>query len=120
MNDDLLKAAKDRFPNLTDVEERMLRAVKSDRVICRSDGDDSNAANHAQCGELWDKTRTIRADVIEWLCKNAAIYGRSASDGINVYGAKVEGNLDLSYADIPLPFWFERCLFQRRDLAEER
>jgi hypothetical protein len=112
LNDELLKAAKERFPNLSEAEERMLRAVKSERAICGSDDNDSNAANSPQCGDQWNGTRTIRADVIEWLCKNAVILGRTTSDGINVYGAKVEGNLDLSYADIPLPFWFERCYFK--------
>jgi len=112
MNDELLKAAKERFPNLSEAEERMLLAVKSERAICGSDDSDSNAANSPQCGDQWNGTRTIRADVIEWLCKNAVIFGRTTSDGINVYGAKVEGNLDLSYTDIPLPFWFERCYFK--------
>jgi hypothetical protein len=112
MNNKLLKAANERFPNLTAAEERMLCAVKSVRAICGSDDDDSNLANNPQCGELWDKTRTIHADVIEWLCKNAATHDRSASDGIHVYGAKVEGILDLSYANIHLPFWFERCCFK--------
>ncbi len=89
----------------------MLRAVKSVRAICGSDDDDSSPVNNPQCGEGWDETRTIRADVIEWLCKNAGTYGRSASDGINVYGAKVVNVVDLSYADVHLPFWFERCAF---------
>ena len=111
MNDELLKAAKERFQDLSDSEERMLRADKSDRAICGSDDNDRSPGNNPEHGELWDKTRTIRADVIDWLCKNAALHGRSASDGLNVYGAKVEGTLNLSYTDIPLPFWFERCYF---------
>lgn len=111
MNDELLKAAKERFQDLSEAEKRVLSAAKSERAVCGSDDDNSNPANNPQDGERWDKTRTIRADVIGWLCKNAAIYGRSASDGINVYGAKVEGILDLSYTDIPIPLWFDRCYF---------
>ncbi len=89
----------------------MLRAVKNDRVIAGSNDDNSNSANNPQGGERWDRTRTIRADVISWLCQNAATYGRPASDGIDVYGAKVEGVLDLCHTDIPIPLWFERCYF---------
>lgn len=111
MNDELLKAAKKSFQDLSEAEERMLRAANSDRAICGSDDNDSSPANNPEHGELWDKNRTIHADVIDWLCKNAALYGRSASDGLNVYGAKVEGTVNLSYTDIPLPFWFERCCF---------
>src|ERR1035441_7417510 len=111
MNDELLKAAKEHFSNLSLAEERMLRAVRSERAICGNDDDDSSSTNDPQRGELWGKTRTIRADVVGWLCRNAAAHGRSASDGICVYGAKVEGILDFSYLDIHLPFWFERCCF---------
>ncbi|MGB0074736.1 MAG: hypothetical protein WBP71_17445 [Terracidiphilus sp.] len=111
MNDELLKAAKERFQDLSEAEERVLSATKSERAVCGSDDDSSNPTNDPKGGERWDKTRTIRADVIGWLCRNAAIYGRSASDGINVYGAKVEGILDLSYTDIPIPLWFDRCYF---------
>ncbi len=78
----------------------MLRAVKSDRTIYGNDDNDSNPANNTQIGELWDKSRAVHAEVIEWLCKSAITYGRSASKGIRVYGTKVEGILDLSDADI--------------------
>jgi hypothetical protein len=111
MNEELLKAAKERFPNLSKAEECMLCAVKSIRAICGDNDDDSNPANDPQCGVLWDETRTIRADVIEWLCKNAATYSRSASDGIHVYGAKVVGILDFSYESPHLPLVFIRCAF---------
>jgi len=90
----------------------MLRAVKSQRAICGSDDNDSSAANNPQGGEQWSETRTIRADLIEWLCKNATIFGRGASDGVHVYGGKVVGVLNLSYADVPLPMWLERCYFE--------
>jgi hypothetical protein len=111
MNDELLNAASVRFQNLSEAEKRMLRAVKSESAVCGSDDDDFNAANNPQCGALWDETRTIRADVIVWLCINAAVLGRSANDGVYLYGAKIEGILDLSYVDIHLPFCFERCYF---------
>jgi hypothetical protein len=51
----------------------MLRAVKSDRAICGSDDDNSSQANNPDGGEVWDRSRIIRADVIEWQCKNAAM-----------------------------------------------
>jgi len=108
---ELQRAAEESFPNLSDAEKHMLRAVKSARAICGSNDDDSNPANNPQFGELWDESRTIRAGLIEWLCKNAASYGRSASDGIHVYGAKIIGELDLSHADIHLPLTFKRCAF---------
>jgi hypothetical protein len=85
MIDNLLKAAAARFLGLSGAETRMLRSVKGECAICARDGNDSNAANNPQCGERWNENQTIRADVIECMCKNVAIYGRGASDEINVY-----------------------------------
>jgi hypothetical protein len=84
MNQELLNAAQDRFPNLTGAERRMLLAEKSEIAICGLDDDHSNPANNPEYGESWGIERTIRADVIGWLCKNAQTFGRTASSGIAV------------------------------------
>jgi hypothetical protein len=112
MNQELLNAAKERFPNLSEAERRMLLAEKSELANCGPDNDNSNLANSPECGELWGVERTIRADVISWLCRNAEEFGRRASNGITVYGAKIVDDLDLSYEDVRLPLVFIRCYFK--------
>ncbi len=111
MAEEILKAAEEHFRSLTEAERRMLLAEKSTRAICGNDDCDSNPANNPECGELRCETRSIRADLIAWLCKNAGAYGRSASDGIHVYGARITGVLDLSYEDVRLPLSFMCCYF---------
>lgn len=111
MNDELLNAAERLFGSITEAEKRMLRAEDSNLAICGPDVNDSNPANNPESGELWGEERTIRADVIRWLCRNAGALGRRASNGINVYGAKTVGVLDLSYEDVHLPLVFRRCYF---------
>src|ERR1700733_3452643 len=51
MTEELLKAAKERVPDLSAVEGRMLRAVRA-RAFCGSD-EDSNPSNEPQCGAQW-------------------------------------------------------------------
>lgn len=112
MNQELLNAAKERFPNLTEAERRMLLAEKSEFANCGPVNDDSNTANDPEYGESWGFERTIHADVIWWLCRNAATFGRTASSGIAVVGAKIVNDLDLSYEDVRLPLVFMRCYFK--------
>ena len=64
MNQELLNAATERFPNLTEAERRMLLAEKSEPANCGPDNDNSNLANSPECVELWGVERTIHADVI--------------------------------------------------------
>jgi hypothetical protein len=112
MNEEILNAATERFPNLTEAEQRMLRAERSEFANCGSDNDDSNPANNPEYGESWGIERTIHADVIWWLCRNAETFGRTASSGIAVSGAKIVDDLDLSYEDVRLPLVFMRCYFK--------
>lgn len=112
MNQELLNAAKDRFPNLTEAERRMLLAEKSELANCGPVSDDSNTANNPEFGESWGVERTIHAEVIWWLCRNAATFGRTASSGIAVVGAQIVNDLDLSYEDVRLPLVFMRCYFK--------
>lgn len=111
MKEELLKAAEECFPDLSEAGKRMLRAEDGNLAIGGPDASDSNPANNPESGELWGEERTIHADVIAWLCRNAGALGRSASNGIHVYGAKIVGNLDLSYEDVRLPLVFMRCYF---------
>jgi hypothetical protein len=89
----------------------MLSAVDGQCAVCSVNADDSDTINDPQYGENWDLSRAIRSDVIEWLCKHGSSFGRSPSSSIYVYGAKVSGQLNLSYAVIVYPLLFERCVF---------
>ncbi len=111
MNIDLLKPAEELFPSLSKAEKRMLVAVNGEAAVCGNSPDDSDELNSPQDSADWGPSRTIRSSVIHWLCTQAGTLRRASNDGIYVYGAKISGVLNLSYAVIPCPLIFERCAF---------
>ena len=111
MTVDLLKSAEEQFAPLSEAERRLLAAVDGQCAVCSNNIDDSDQINDPRNAEIWDLSRTIRSDVVVWLCRQGGSLGRSSSSGIYVYGAKISGVLNLSYAVIPYPLLFERCAF---------
>ena len=67
--------------------------------------------NNPGNGENWLPLRTIRADVLHWLCTTDIASGRVSKHGIKIYAARISGVLDFSYVTIPFPLFFRRCSF---------
>jgi len=111
MTVDLLKSAEEKFAPLSEAERRILTAIDGKCAVCRNNDNDSDPINDPRNGAKWDSSRTIRSDVLEWLCKQGGSFGKSSSSGVWVYGAKIAGVLNLSYAVIPYPLILERCAF---------
>ena len=62
----LLELLPKRFRPLTSAEENLLKAVPTpDPADCSSDNDEQNDPAQA---DTWGDERTIRADLIRWLC----------------------------------------------------
>jgi hypothetical protein len=108
---DLLKAAEERFPSLSEAERCMISAVDGNAAICSNSSSDFDAMNDPRNGANWGPPRTIDPEVIRWLCAQATTLGRSPNSPIDVYAAKISGVLDLSGAVIPCPLSFRRCAF---------
>ena len=67
--------------------------------------DPSNAAT-------WGTGRVISADRLIWLCTDSmAKKWVKQNAGINVVGARVDGDFDLSQASVPFALRFQRCSF---------
>src|ERR1035441_2278105 len=66
--------------------------------------------NDPSNGENWLPLRTIRADILEWLCTTEIASGR-VKQGIHIYAAKISGILEFAYATIPFPLLFQRSPF---------
>jgi hypothetical protein len=111
MTMDLIKSAEELFPSLSEAERRMLGAVNGEAAVCGDSVDDDDPSNAPRFSENWAPSRTIRSSVIHWLCVQAGASGRTSNEGIYVYAAKIAGILNLSYAVIPCPLIFERCVF---------
>jgi len=103
-----------RFHNqLSAAELKLARAApRSEVAYCgpsNHDDDPDNDPSHANSKENgWGKERVIRAELIRWLCVDRRASNHVDPQGIMVHGAKVDGELDLSYVTVPFPIrlWF--------------
>jgi hypothetical protein len=97
----------EQFPDLTDAERTLLRAVTAGEL---ADYRSPNAAkNDPQHTETWGVSRTIRAQVIRWLCSDPEASRQIDPQGIDIYAATIEGRLNLAFVTIPVPFVLRQC-----------
>jgi len=100
--DELLKLAEARFPSLSEAEKELLRAAP------RATSQDEVA----WCGPSPsddDPERSIRAELLRWLCVNEQAKKRVDPKGIQVHAARIDGGLDLSSVTVPFPLALWRC-----------
>ena len=105
----LLALAVERFSKLTAAEEKLLCKIAASEVAdYRTSNDTENDPTQA---ETWDASRTIRATVIRWLCVDHEAIRYVDPKGIHIGAAKIDGQLDLAYATVPVPLGFWKCAF---------
>ncbi len=80
---------------------RLFRAVADGGVADYG----ANPDEEHDCGSVREggQERTIQADRISWLFTSPEALRRVTSRGVQVAGARVEGNLDLSFATVSFP-----------------
>jgi hypothetical protein len=88
--DVLLTRAAEQFPDLTEAEKNLLRAVVTGAVY--------HSSNDA-----------IRAQVIRWLYVDPQAIRQIDPHGINIDAATIEGKLDLAFVTLPVPFVLRQC-----------
>ncbi len=90
----LLKLVRAQFPDLTGPEETLVRAAAS--------GDAADFTRQ-------DVKPTVRAEVVAWLAADPTATKHVHYKGVQLHGAKIEGPLDLAFADLPRPLILARC-----------
>jgi hypothetical protein len=110
--DDLETLARLRLPDLSEAELRLLRAAPKGETACcdPNPGPENLGYDPANAGE-WGSEREIRAGLISWRCVNTDAIKRIDPAGIQVYGAKIIGRLNLFFAAISFPLLFQLCRF---------
>jgi sRNA-binding regulator protein Hfq len=114
----LLQLAKERFTNdLSVAEEKLFRAVARGEEFHFTTGsakedDPANSSN-------WGKDRVIRADRLAWLCTDAAASALVTYRGISISGLRIEGVLDLEWANVAFPISALNCAFKNSILLTE-
>ncbi len=107
----LLELARERFGSISKAEEKLFRKVVNGELADCSDRlEENNDPNRAKD---WDKKkRAIRAECVTWLCTEPEASALVTHKGIRVKGARIDGELDLAYARISFPLYFEKSAFQ--------
>ena len=103
---------RQRFDKLGEAELRLLRALPTgETAFCGpaagAEGNDPRKANE------WGSEREIRAGLICWLCVNSEAVKKIDPGGIQVYGAKIIGRLNLFFAPMNFPLLFQFCRFDQ-------
>jgi len=104
----LLDMARSKFSYLTPAEVKLFINVPAGREVdCRTDDEElTNPAN----ADSWGKDRVIYADKIEWLCLDPAAKLFVRHYGINIRGARIKNNLNLSFANLVYPIGLFYCV----------
>jgi hypothetical protein len=88
------------------------RTVKNEGLENIDPKDDpANAKN-------WGPVRTIRAELIRWLCTDKIAAGLVEARGILIVGAKISGPLDLECVDVPRRLILFGCALRKVNLLD--
>jgi hypothetical protein len=99
----------------TNSRDKQLNTAESLMVEAAFAGDIADCARLNDKGsnpgeaDSWGEERRIRAAVIFELCTNAVALKHINQRGIQLYGADIINDLDLSFAAIPFPLALRRC-----------
>ena len=105
----LIKLAAETF-ELTESEQKLLRAVAAGKKADFSDGNE--ALNDLSTADKWSAERHLRASLVVWLCADKAAGEYLTHRGIRIIGAQIiEGELDLQDAYLEFPLILNRCIF---------
>lgn len=110
--DELLSLAMVRFGNLTAAEAILMRAagVGTQAKAATQPGDQRlNQDSEWGSWEKWGAHRTVRAEVLRWLCVERAAAALSHPRGVQLQDARVEGRLDCEGTSITRMIWLTSC-----------
>jgi hypothetical protein len=105
--------------NWSIAEERLLNAVAAGAQAVAGGSDLArDPANHPDTPNPWPEERRVRAELIRWLCTDTAAASRIGSHGIQLFGARISGPLDLANVKLSFPLWLLRCqIWEAADLS---
>ena len=100
----LLEMARKKFPSahFSRAEEELFRAAQTGQQASVRSGDKTQD-DPANAGD-WHADRVVRAECIAWLCTDREASALVTHRGIQITGIRIDGELDLSYAEINFPF----------------
>ncbi len=107
---DLKSRAQELFNDLSFAETRLVEAAPNGQfAVCGPNSQDSDPANSPRNADHWGDERGIRADLVRWICRDPSAKDLVDPRGLQIYGAKLVGVLDLSQVCVPFPLALVRC-----------
>ena len=96
-----------RFGNLGPNDQKLFAEVASDRgaFFSTTDPSDDDPASAVS----WGQDRSIQADRVAWLCTDPDAVKCLTLKGVQIYGARIEGHLNLAQAVIPCRLSLRKC-----------
>jgi hypothetical protein len=102
--------ARESFSDLSAAESKLLEAAPTGGfAVCGPNLQDSDPANYPRNAKNWGKERQIRSELIRWICRNPNARDLVDPKGIQVYGARLIGVLDLSELHVPFRLALLHC-----------
>jgi len=110
----LEEMAREKFLALSEAEEKVVRAAPNGTTADCSDpggGSDPGKADGTPeaPAEKWPETRNVRADLIRWLCIDREARELVDPRGLQIQGARITDELDLSFTNILFPVGMFGC-----------
>ena len=106
----LEKIARDNFGTLTEAERKLIRGAPfRDLPWVGPDANPDNPANDAAKATKWGPERTVRAELLSWLCTDLEAAPYIHPSGLGIAAARIAGTLDLSYSKVGKPLTLLRC-----------
>jgi hypothetical protein len=107
---DLEQLGNAEFNRLSESEIKTLRAAaKGTTAYCGPNKRDDDLTNDPAQADNWSTDRQVRSGLIRWLCLDPDARRCVDPRGIQLYGAKINGALDLSFAIVHFPLRLSRC-----------
>lgn len=97
---------------LTVAEQRCCRAAALGLIAdCRTEDDSSHDPATAAS---WGFARTVRPEILRWLCTWPAAWELIDPRGVQLFAARIDGQLDLSHVELAFPLGFFCCCLSGR------
>jgi len=101
---------RSQFKDLSGAEIKVLRAAPTvNYAVCGPNMESDDKGNDSRQGQAWPNDRSIRADLIRWICVDRRAKVLVDPQGIQVFGARISGLIDLSSVTVPFPITLRNC-----------
>jgi len=107
---DLASLAQTRFGALTAAETNLLeKCPKGQLAVCGPNNNLNDPANDPNDAHNWGQNRSIRGELIAWLCADREASQLVHHSGIQIMGAVITGPIELVSVPIQFPLVFASC-----------